>query len=97
MRAKYDSSDLVIIGVNLDNDLQDAKKFLEEYPADFEIYFDEDKLLAKKFDVIAMPSTYVLGRDGELVDKHFGFKVKLQSEYEARLIEAMDLEVKYAP
>ena len=89
MRAKYADSDLVIIGVNVDNDIQEAKKFLEEFPADFTIYFDQDKKLAKQFDVRAMPSTYVLGRDGEIIDRHFGFKVKLQDEYEARLVEAL--------
>ena len=89
MRAKYEDRDLVIIGVNLDNDREEAEKFLREFPADFEIYFDKDKQLAKEFDVRAMPSTYVIGRNGELADKHFGFKVKLQNEYEARLVEAL--------
>jgi cytochrome c biogenesis protein CcmG/thiol:disulfide interchange protein DsbE len=90
MQAKYADEGLVIIGVNLDNDLQEAEKFLEEFSADFKIYYDQDKALAKQYGVQAMPSTYILGRDGELVARHFGFKVKQQDEYEAVLVEALE-------
>jgi thiol-disulfide isomerase/thioredoxin len=89
MHTKYADEGLIIIGVNLDNDLQDAAKFLDEYAADFNIHYDKDKVLAKQFGVQAMPSTYILGRDGQLVARHFGFKVKQQEEYEAVLMEAL--------
>jgi len=89
MQARYGDEGLVVIGVNLDNDLGEAAKFLEEYPADFRIHYDAAKELAKLYGVVAMPSTYILGRDGVLHAKHFGFKVKQQDEYEAVLIEAL--------
>ena len=89
MQAKYADAGLVVIGVNLDNDLQEAATFLGEYPANFKIHYDKDKVLAKQFGVQAMPSTYILGRDGELFARHFGFKVKQQSEYEAVLVDAL--------
>ena len=89
MQAKYGDDGLVIIGVNLDNDLQDAAKFLEEYSADFSIHYDVDKVLAKQYGVQAMPSTYILGRDGKIVATHFGFKVKQQQEYESVLVNAL--------
>ena len=89
MQANYGDAGLVIIGVNLDNDLQEAVKFLGEYSADFIIHYDEDKVLAKQYGVQAMPSTYILGRDGDLFARHFGFKVKQQDEYEAVLVDAL--------
>lgn len=89
MHAKYAEEGLVIIGVNLDNDPDSAQEFLEEFPADFEIYFDENKQLARQFGVQAMPSTFVIGRDDEIHAKHFGFKVKKQDEYEAVIIDAL--------
>jgi len=92
MHARYADEGLIIIGVNLDNDLQDAAKFLDEYSADFKIHYDQDKVLAKQHGVQAMPSTYILGRDGELLARHFGFKVKQQEEYEAVLIDALRAE-----
>lgn len=89
MQAKYADDGLVIIGVNLDNELDSAAEFLEEYPADFRIYYDKQKELAKSYGIQAMPSSYILGRDGELIKKHFGFKVKQQDEFEALLVEAL--------
>ena len=47
MHAKYADEGLVIIGVNLDNDSDSAQEFLEEFPADFTIFYDENKELAK--------------------------------------------------
>lgn len=89
MHAKYADDGLVIIGVNLDASRKDAAAFLEDYPADFKIYFDTDAVYAKEFDVQAMPSSFVLGRDGEITARHLGFKVKRQQEYEAILVEAL--------
>jgi cytochrome c biogenesis protein CcmG/thiol:disulfide interchange protein DsbE len=89
MHAKYAEEGLVIIGVNLDHNKADAETFLSEFPADFQIYYDDDKELARQFDVIAMPSSYIIGRDGEQIKRHLGFKVRLQPEYEAAIIEAL--------
>jgi len=90
MHEKYAENGLVIIGVNLDQVRADADSFLTEFPASFRIYFDESKELAREFDVVAMPSSYLLGRDGELRERHYGFKVKKQDEYEAAIIAALD-------
>jgi thiol-disulfide isomerase/thioredoxin len=89
MHAKYQSEGLVIIGINLDARREDAEEFLEKYPADFQIYFDIDASLAYEYEVEAMPSSVVIGRDGEIRASHQGFKVKQQDEYEAVLTDAL--------
>ena len=47
--------------------------------------------LARRFEVMAMPSSYVIGRDGEIIAEHLGFKVRKQDEYEAVLRKALGL------
>lgn len=89
MQAKYAAEGLVIIGVNLDNDNASATEFLAEFQPDFKIVYDLDKDLAREYDVVAMPTSYVINRDGSLRKRHLGFKVKLQSEYEAEIIAAL--------
>ena len=89
MHDKYGSEGLVIVGVNLDMERTDAQRFLAEYPADFAIVYDQDQALAREYEVVAMPSSYVIGRDGQLAARHMGFKVKQQDEYEALLVEAL--------
>ena len=89
MHDKYGPEGLVIVGVNLDMERVDAQRFLAEYPADFAIVYDEDHALAREYEVVAMPSSYVIGRDGQVAARHMGFKVKQQDEYEALLVEAL--------
>jgi thiol-disulfide isomerase/thioredoxin len=89
MHQKYAEQGLVIIAVNLDADRAEAMKFLEEYPPEFSIYYDESKDLAREFGVVAMPSSFVIGRDGQIRKKHFGFKVKKQDEYESAIVDAL--------
>ena len=89
MQAKYGDRGLVIIGVNVDRDRAAADKFLAEVPANFRIHYDSQAVIAKAFGVEAMPSSYVIGRDGVIVTRHLGFKVKKQDEYEAILVEAL--------
>jgi len=92
MQERYGNAGLVVIGVNLDNDLSDATAFLEEYPAEFRIWYDESREFAEKFGVQAMPSSYILRRDGTLHARHFGFQVKQQDEFEALLLAALRAE-----
>lgn len=89
MRARYGDEGLVIIGVNVDRDRDEATRFLAEFPAEFEIFYDTDGRYAREYGVEAMPSSYVIGRDGELRVRHLGFKVQKQDEYEAALVAAL--------
>lgn len=89
MQARYANDGLVIIGVNVDRERKDADDFLGQIPADFEILFDSEAALAKEFGVQAMPSSFVIGRDGTIKTRHLGFKVKRQDEYEAALVAAL--------
>jgi cytochrome c biogenesis protein CcmG/thiol:disulfide interchange protein DsbE len=89
MHQKYADEGLVIVAVNLDNNAVDAAAFLREYPPNFRIVYDTDKTLARSYGIQAMPSSILVGRDGEPVDVHLGFKVKQQPEYEAAIREAL--------
>jgi peroxiredoxin len=89
MQEKYGDQGLVIIGVNLDSDPEEAEAFLKDVPADFEIVRDPSGELAKAYDVIAMPSSFVFDRDGNVAERHNGFKVRKQDEYESILIKLL--------
>ena len=92
MHAKYHDDGLVVVAVNVDNDLAAANQFLADYPARFDIHFDEDKSLAREYEVAAMPSSFLIGRGGRVVEQHLGFKVSEQDEYEAAIQAALNAE-----
>lgn len=85
MQRKYGEDGLVVIGINEDNEPQDAEAFLTAFPVTFPIIADPDGKLAREFDLVAMPSSFVIGRDGELAVRHLGFKSAKEAEYEATL------------
>ena len=90
MHDKYGKDGLVIVAVNMDAKAEDAGAFLKEFSPPFEIAYDPDGTLARNFDVTAMPSSYLFDRDGNLVVRHLGFKVKKQPEYESHLKEVLN-------
>ncbi|MGX2039219.1 TlpA disulfide reductase family protein [Methylocaldum sp. MU1018] len=65
---------LQVIGVNLDSAPEDAKKFLAKYPANFTTVADNDAQCAKDLNVKAMPSSYLIDRNGVIRDIHYGFR-----------------------
>jgi len=89
MQQKYRDDGLVVIGVNEDADAAAAQRFLEDYPVRFRILEDPAGRLATQYELLAMPSSYVIGRDGEIVARHLGFKTASTDEYERILRGAL--------
>lgn len=90
MSEKYADDGLVIIGVNVDRERREAEDFLAEFPARFRIHYDPEADLARQFDVQGMPSSFIIGRDGNVRNSHIGFKVRRQDEYEAAIVAALE-------
>jgi len=93
MHEKYANDGLVIIGVNVDREHQAAADFLRDFPAQFQINYDPNGDLAREFGVQGMPSSVVIGRNGNIRDHHIGFKVKKQQDYEAAIVAALEEKV----
>lgn len=74
LQQEYGERGLRVVGVNLDEKIADAEKFLSDYPAGFTIVADLSKQCAKEFDVIAMPSSYLIDREGIVRYIHRGFR-----------------------
>lgn len=85
MQAKYRDRGLVVIGVNVDRERPEADRFLKQTPADFQIVYDPDGSLAARYQVPGMPSSYVIGRDGQQAGVHIGFRNGMREQREAEL------------
>lgn len=65
---------LEILGVNLDEEPEDAMGFLTRTPAQFTILADASGQCPQAFGVRAMPSSYLVDRKGVVRYVHLGFK-----------------------
>jgi cytochrome c biogenesis protein CcmG/thiol:disulfide interchange protein DsbE len=90
MQAKYAARGLVIIGVNVDRERAAADRFLRDVPANFQILYDPAGTLATRYDVPGMPTSFVIGPDGDIVGRHVGFKNGLREEREAELQKLLE-------
>lgn len=85
------SRGFVVVGVNKDMSLDDARKFLKKVPATFPLVADPKDATAKAFDVQAMPSGYLVDRKGVVRKVHRGFTSEtgaaIREEVEALLKE----------
>jgi len=89
MHEKYGRQGLQIIAVNVDKERALADGFLTEVPAKFSLRFDPEGKLAKQFGVQAMPSSYLLDASGNVLARHFGFKLADAGEYEQAIKSAL--------
>jgi thiol-disulfide isomerase/thioredoxin len=90
MQRKYGAAGLQIIAVNLDKDRALAERFLTEVPAEFDLRFDPSAALAKEFGVQAMPSSFLIDADGNVLARHFGFTAAETESYESAIKSALD-------
>lgn len=74
MHEQLKGQGLQIVGVNLDENPDEAKAFLAKYPASFTVVADASKQCAKDFQVKAMPSSYIIDRKGVVHHVHLGFR-----------------------
>lgn len=88
MHDTFATRGLVIVAVNLDKDRDAADKFLAGFRVPFTVAFDPAGKTAEAFHVGAMPSSFVLGRSGEILYTHAGFDPRKSGAMEAALKEA---------
>ncbi|MDT8363821.1 MAG: TlpA disulfide reductase family protein [Nitrosomonas sp.] len=74
LAADFHERGLEVVGINLDEKRADADTFLQKIPTHFTVLFDREKHCAADFDVIAMPSTYIIDKRGFIRHIHRGFR-----------------------
>ena len=76
LHAKHADDGLVILAVNVDQDRALADAFMKKTPAQFRVEYDAKGALATQFGVEAMPTSFLIGRDGKIHARHAGFRDK---------------------
>ena len=89
MYHKYRGQGLEVIAINVDNPIEDGLDFLLDTPLDFLIPADPEGDAAEMFGVIGMPSSYLVGPDGEVKLVHMGFRNGDMEEIEAAVEAAL--------
>jgi peroxiredoxin len=83
---RYNSLGFTLLGVNVEDNPNGAKKWLEENgPVTFPVLFDPKSEVSQLYKVVAMPSTVLVGRDGTMRFIHHGYKPGYEGEYQTQV------------
>ena len=81
LHKKYEPLGFKVLGVNVEQDVKGAKGFLTNFPVDFPVLLDSDNRVSEQYKVIAMPTTVVVDRDGNMRFLHQGYKSGDEAKY----------------
>ena len=73
LHQRFGSEGLVVIAVNVDEDQKHMARFLTKNPAAFAVVRDTSQKLVTALDVKAMPTSFLVDRDGKLRHAHSGY------------------------
>ena len=83
---KYRDQGLEVVAINVDNPVEDGLDFLMDTPLDFLVPSDPEGEMATQFNVIGMPSSYLIGPDGTVKLVHMGFRPTDMETIEAAIV-----------
>jgi len=81
LHKKYAPLGFTVLGVNVEEQMDGARGFLGNVPVDFPILLDNTNKVSKQYKVVAMPTTVVIDRDGNMRYLHEGYKPGDEKKY----------------
>ena len=74
-----------VLTINLDKQRRDADRFVQQNPAAFAVAYDPAGESAKRFALKTMPSSYLIGPDGQVLWAHRGFTLDERAELDRQI------------
>jgi cytochrome c biogenesis protein CcmG/thiol:disulfide interchange protein DsbE len=86
---RYKDKGLAVVAVSVNARQKDAEKFIKEHNPNFITAFDSGKKTAKTYKLEAMPSSYLIDRQGKIISTHLGFRTSNISKVETEIQQAL--------
>ncbi|TCK17059.1 thiol-disulfide isomerase/thioredoxin [Thiogranum longum] len=85
--TQYQPLGFTILGVNVEEDSSKALSMLEDIPVSFPIMLDTRSTVSKLYNVVAMPTSILVDRDGNMRYLHHGYKPGYEEQYQQQVRE----------
>lgn len=93
----YRDRGLRVVGINVDERPEDARRFLARFPASFTVAVDRTGRCPERFDVRVMPSSFLVDRDGRIRHVHEGFRSEETGGMRQRIEALLDEPQRSSP
>lgn len=91
MQNKFVDDGFQVITINLDEQREDAERFLKDVGTVLPVFLDPDGAWAEKYELPGMPTSFLFDRNGELLGSHKGFRASDKPELERNIQTALKL------
>jgi thiol-disulfide isomerase/thioredoxin len=83
LQKQYGAKGVAVIGVSLDEQGPDVvKRFVKQFEVNYSIVIGNEKIAEKYGGIVALPTTFVIDRQGRIVNQHIGYDDKAVFEKE---------------
>jgi thiol-disulfide isomerase/thioredoxin len=89
MKKSFPPDRFEIIAINLDEDRNDAARFLEKHPVSYTMLWDPAGITARLWQVQAMPSSFLLDSNGRTIKSWAGFYPSHLEEIQNEILSAL--------
>jgi Thiol-disulfide isomerase and thioredoxins len=86
---QYQPLGFTILGVNVEQDNRKALAMLDDIPVSFPVLFDSQSTVSKLYNVVAMPTSIIIDRDGNMRYLHHGYKPGYEEAYQQQVRELL--------
>jgi len=83
--AQYKDLGFTILAVNVDENRDEAHRFLDKVPVSYPILYDPESNVSEQYEVQAMPTTVMIDRDGNARFLHRGYQPGYEDDYEQQI------------
>jgi thiol-disulfide isomerase/thioredoxin len=84
---KYSDLGFTLLAVNVEEDSSKADILLRDIPVTFPVLYDNTNKVTKLYKVVAMPSTIIVDRNGNMRYLHRGYLPGYEEEYKKQVSE----------
>jgi len=89
IHQRYKDLGFTLLGVNVEQDLREAKAYLKKIDITFPILFDVTNQVSAEYEISGMPTTYLVDRDGNLRKLYIGYQPGISEDTYQREIKAL--------
>jgi len=74
LQAALGSDQFVVLAINLDSDIVEARSFLVSYPINYTVLSDPEGRVAGLYQLPGMPTSFLIDKSGKIVLQHIGYR-----------------------
>ncbi len=89
LQQKLKDQGFEVVAINLDENKANAEKFLKDFPVGFTLLRDSKGEWADQYAVEAMPTSFIVDRQGVIQNIHHGFSRDDINELEQKIVQLL--------